>query len=46
MVATCQNEDDHATAFGKSSIGTRLGVSACPAGPLKARATPKAMMTP
>ena len=32
MVAVCQAEEFQATAFGKCSAGTRLGISAWPAG--------------
>ena len=40
VVAISQTEELHATAIGSSSAGTRLGKSAWPDGPLKARAVP------
>jgi hypothetical protein len=40
MMAACQVEEFHAMALAKSSRGTRLGISACPAGWPNALAAP------
>jgi len=42
MTAICHDEEDSAMALASASAGTRLGLSDCDAGFMKARATPNA----